>query len=394
MRIREFQYIKGLNDFRMIAGNSGLNNKIENIVIFEYENMNTAADNYYRGDFIVSTLLFANGCPELIVSTITRLMNMGISGLAIKAASYHALPPELSILADDNGIPLYVFKNTYIEDVIVNVNDYMKAKKNYLKYEKDFQEIIYNQYSLPQAIEKATTINPSHKQKAACMYLMPENSSDYWIIEELLNESAQRKNKTYINAGYVLYRFEEGLFILHNFNEDQSSSYIEQFRALLIRLHITETKMKIGISQIHPPVKELDLCIKECYFACCYSWFKHTSLTVFSEIGIYQILLPMLFDRCCRQYYEVIIRKIMDYDQLNRTTMLDTLQEYVKSGYNIKLTAEILYQHPNTIRYRIQRAADIIHGECGKEDLHSLYIAVLMHMIRQDSYFISREFIL
>ena len=47
--------------------------------------------------------------------------------------------------------------------------------------------------------------------------------------------------------------------------------------------------------------------------------------------------------------------KIRDYDAQNRTSLEQTARVYVQEGMEIAATAKALFQHPNTVRYRLTK---------------------------------------
>jgi sugar diacid utilization regulator len=383
MRVRDLCQIKNLEHFKLIAGQKGLDHIVENAVIFEYESIGHAPENYYKNDFIVSTLIFAKDRPELILSTIQKLVELGISGMAIKAVYDQTLPEEITKYADEQGLPIFLFSDTYIEDVIVSINQYMKSEENYSRYEKEFYELLFENPSAREISEKAVLMNAGQKTNLASMYLCGRNSAGLELISDILSTVSLRKNKFYIASDFRLYQFHQGLFILHNFYEAaKTEDYLQKYQMLLSRLAIPATAVVTGLSTVHEGPEGLGLCVRESYFACCYAQIKQQPQALFSDIGIYRFIFPMLVDKTCRAYYETVIAQIRQYDKHNHASIIATLCEYVKSDCDIKRTAEKMYQHPNTIRYRMQKTFDLLGGGSEQEMLHILYIIALMHGLK------------
>ena len=44
---------------------------------------------------------------------------------------------------------------------------------------------------------------------------------------------------------------------------------------------------------------------------------------------------------------------------MNNTNLFETLTEYILSGCNMHVTAEMVSQHENTIRYRLEKIASL-----------------------------------
>ena len=101
--------------------------------------------------------------------------------------------------------------------------------------------------------------------------------------------------------------------------------------------------------------------ILESRYALEYSSLKEISLSSFGDLGIYQILLPNVNNPWFYSYYESMIQRILRYDEKNDTDLLYTAQIYVQCDTNIQKTAEKLYQHVNTVRYRIKKIKEILN---------------------------------
>lgn len=383
MRVRELSYIQSLENFKLVTGDKGLDNVIENIVIFEYESIAVAPDNYYTGDFIVTTLIFAKDHPELIGPTLMKLMNQGISGMAIKTVYYEELPEEITNYAKEAGLPIFFFHNTYIEDVIVGMNDYRKSQENYTLFTEDIQELILGNLPEHKVSQKAELMNPGYKELLSIMYLKPIHQYDRKVILDILNSLSKRKNLKYIEADFRFYQYREGILILHNYQKSEKEESYQKYQTLLNRLEVPHSAIIIGSSDSHEPLAEFDLCIKESIYACNYAVIKNIKWQKYENLGIYKLLFPLLQDKTARKFYQNILKQIEEYDVLNHASLLPTLREFVKAECDIKKTAETLFQHPNTIRYRIQKAYDLVCDTSQQEKIYIVYMIVLMKELEQ-----------
>ena len=63
--------------------------------------------------------------------------------------------------------------------------------------------------------------------------------------------------------------------------------------------------------------------------------------------------------------YEDFIKKqlgvLIDYDAQNHTQLLSTLEIYLKNNCNLLHTADELFTHRNTIKYRLKRIEELLH---------------------------------
>jgi GAF domain-containing protein len=103
----------------------------------------------------------------------------------------------------------------------------------------------------------------------------------------------------------------------------------------------------------------------------------------YEELGPYKYLLRMSLDSSVRDSQRDLIAKIADYDRQRQTSLLRTLEEFLRRRGNISATAEALYVHPNTLRQRLRRIQEISGLDLRKEDWLLIEIAVKMVKLQE-----------
>jgi purine catabolism regulator len=85
------------------------------------------------------------------------------------------------------------------------------------------------------------------------------------------------------------------------------------------------------------------------------------AVTKFDEVGIYRLLLPLARESSedGRQFYGETIGRLVEYDRRHGTNLVETLECFRRNNENVALTAEELFAHRHTVRYRLQRMSDI-----------------------------------
>ena len=98
----------------------------------------------------------------------------------------------------------------------------------------------------------------------------------------------------------------------------------------------------------------------------------------YEELGPYKYLLRMSLDSTVRDSQRDLVGKIAEYDRQRQTSLLKTLEEFLRRRGNISATAEALYVHPNTLRQRLRRIQELSGLDLRKEDWLLIEIAVKM----------------
>jgi DNA-binding PucR family transcriptional regulator len=103
----------------------------------------------------------------------------------------------------------------------------------------------------------------------------------------------------------------------------------------------------------------------------------------YEELGPYKYLLRMPFDGDVRDAHRDAVARIAEYDRLRSTSLLRTLEEFLRRRGNISATAEALYVHPNTLRQRLRRIGEISGLDLRKDDWLMVEIAVKMVRLQE-----------
>ena len=71
--------------------------------------------------------------------------------------------------------------------------------------------------------------------------------------------------------------------------------------------------------------------------------------------------------------------------QGDSSQLLSTLQAFIENGLNMTRTGEILYVHPNTVKYRLQKAADLLGVNLNDlDDVLAIKIALMVRRLNPD----------
>ena len=83
-----------------------------------------------------------------------------------------------------------------------------------------------------------------------------------------------------------------------------------------------------------------------------------------------------------KRFHDEIIVPLENYDRQKGTSLLNTAVAYVENDGDIGKTAESLYQHQNTIRYRLNKIKEILDMKGVNGSFYEkISIAVKIHKI-------------
>lgn len=99
----------------------------------------------------------------------------------------------------------------------------------------------------------------------------------------------------------------------------------------------------------------------------------------FYDLGVFSLIFKNNvkdLKSLCYKY----LNPLITHDKMNNSMFLDTLRSYYDTNLNINDTAERLYLHINTLRYRLKRIEELTHTSLQKaDDRTNLYVALKVY---------------
>jgi GAF domain-containing protein len=106
-------------------------------------------------------------------------------------------------------------------------------------------------------------------------------------------------------------------------------------------------------------------------------------VTTYEELGPYKYLLRMSLEGGVRDAHRDAVARLAEYDRERSTSLLRTLEEFLRRRGNISATADALYVHPNTLRQRLRRIQELTAIDLRRDDWLMVEIAVKLVRLEQ-----------
>lgn len=360
IHIKELFRLQNIHRLRLIAGQDGLERTVTEAVLFEYDPSRVQLPDFYRGDLVVTTLAYARGDAKLVAHSLQALMNQGIAGLMVKTAYFSELPQAVITLANRLGTPVFLFDDTYIEEVILQVTDLIRGKRHFAGFEQDVDALMRGDLTEEQTRERARRIDPLGQSSYRIYAVSPKErmitlDDKLYALMETDADAAHRC--TFIEwrrMMLALCREEDGL---------SAQEALTRFGDLLTRAGVDRQSVVIGQSDLREARAQMGVSLCEAVYAARAAKLCGKAELAAHELGLYAYLFPMsenpfVCDRCRR-----VLSAIREYDAQNHTNLEQTALVYVKENMEIAAAAKVLFQHPNTVRYRLSKIQRIIGME-------------------------------
>lgn len=161
-----------------------------------------------------------------------------------------------------------------------------------------------------------------------------------------------------------------------------------------LKNHNHSIKLRMGMGN---PYKNWEQCresFKQALKACMVAQSNDDIICFYSSMGADKLLLHLLKDKqLLEEYYYDILGHLVSYDNLNGTSLLNTLNAYFNSNFSMDAAARDLFIHRNTLKYRLNKIEEILHCNLNSiEDITNIEMCFkidkLLKYWHQYSYFL------
>ncbi|MCI8638670.1 MAG: PucR family transcriptional regulator [Coprococcus sp.] len=384
LTVREIWQMEKFQSFRLAAGREGLENEIENIGILDYE---YAVEDielqqkwaFGRKGFVISSLLFAKDHPEKILDALHGLVRDHVSALAVKTVCYQELPKEAIRFADEHAFPIFLFgrDDAYFEEIVYAIKEKIIEWNDFESQEKKLDFFLKEELS-------------GEEEKTLIGQMIKEHWKNYTVIYEKCEANLAeceiprkyRRAAEELGARGNVFLFHQGyLFFLEIPKRERFYGQTEQF---LKERKARSQEPIIGVGGIHGKEQELRQAVGESLYARELAALQKRESVYFDKMGIYRVLIPYYKEWWMQEYSRRCLEKIVSSDRENDGELFSTLRIYVEQSGDMQSVSDKMHIHKNTVRYRINKARELLGMEDDPTFFEQIAIAIRIYELDTD----------
>jgi hypothetical protein len=381
LTVKDAMKLNKFSNLKLVAGSEGLNRELVKVGILDYEYVKDTKSNFIQGEFVMTSFLYAKDDEDLLLSAVKTLYNDGVSGIAVKDVFFDRLPESIIRFANIKSLPIFMFNNPiYFEELIVEVSNRLKAYFDYGYYERKVNSLMEDNISNLVQKKLALDINNRFNDNLFTLFIKNKIRKEE---HKTINLLEFLKSNRIFDLYSIALMYNNGILIITTGINEFQDNVNTNFNNLSDRINLDLSDYYIGISNYHDNLHELGDSIKESMDSSNICQTLDKDVCFYNEIGTYKIILPFINEYSVVNFSENIINPIIEYDKESNSNLLDTALAFIASKGNIKKTAEILFQHNNTIRYRLNKIKSILNlSESEYEFYEHLSYAVKVFKIK------------
>lgn len=137
------------------------------------------------------------------------------------------------------------------------------------------------------------------------------------------------------------------------------------------RLLLSDATVSVGVGRLYPDVSQLRFSYREARRAIDVASriLGGNCAMHFEDLGAYRLLARFSDRGELNAFYQDTVGRLVAYDEDNGSDLVRTLEVFLSCNGNAQQTAEKLYVHYNTLRYRVRRIEEILGVDLGSAEV-------------------------
>jgi len=383
--VNEIQNLTLFKKFKVLTGKEYLSNTVTTAVILEYESSRINYAGYCYGYFVLISYFFASTNPELVHNSIKNLIQKHVSGIALKILPEEHLPDEIVQLANENHVPILTFYDEFMEDLIININESMKTRAQYIIHEEKMNMVL-NEKKEPAEIERiALEINPDFKEKIISAHIISKESATNLQVHTYFDSLMYHRSKGELNNSWTFIKSGYDMILVCSFDENETHGLhaLAYIKEILAKNGFTADKFYIGYDADPVELSLLKDSVKKSQAASAVCKFHKLDTLSYKYVGVYKYAISIVQDDILCNEIKSKIAILEEYDRIHEANLIKTLISFVENNGDYAATSQECFQHTNTIRYRIKKAEQLLDLEETTSEEEIRMIVRCYHLLNQ-----------
>lgn len=315
---------------------------------------------FFPNEFILSSLGFARCDPALAERSIVSVMECGVAALAIKPAAQDAIGPRVIELSERRGIPILFYEGRYYEQILSSVLSLIRTDQEQSSKSRLIDGLVADRVA---ADVRASMYDIARATGATlqCFAVQPMGGDDCSLYAELSALSSVlasfRKDWGSVETAYAC-RYHDYLLAFVSYSRPPIDGRSHSEPDLIGRIEAMSS-VRCGVSE-EVPLGEGDLAVRQARFALEHAHELESTVVRWADLGVDAFHAAARADRLFARASALYMRELELHDQCNDTDLLATARAFADAFGDVRSAAEALYQHPNTVRYRLRKIKAVL----------------------------------
>lgn len=175
--------------------------------------------------------------------------------------------------------------------------------------------------------------------------------------EDLRRELASRMNGREV----ALFGFREQLLLIVGLAGPEEERQTQKL--LLQAMEPLFPQFYLGLSTVHFGAETFAQAVREAFQSCRIGRYQRRPVTLFGQDTYWNLLYELRHHPALVRFQEETLRPLWAYQDSQGVDLVETLREFFRCDGNYKRAAAALFQHENTVRFRVAKAKSLLGME-------------------------------
>ncbi|AYO31269.1 PucR family transcriptional regulator [Biomaibacter acetigenes] len=383
MMVSDILDLPEFKEVKILAGNQNVTNRIKWVNILEILD---ELSRLHEGEFLITTAYgFDFHNINNTYDLVNYLSNKRIAALALQVGFYvDKIPDKFIKVCNEKGLPLLCLPPS------VSFSEITRTLSKRLFEEEERQRT--RARMADELVEQILSDSPPGQELIRQKY--HELSFDWStpFVVSMLHVENDKINSQRLRGNLEFYLNQQNLKYILSITHGELLIFISlgccgdklsQVFSLItdnLKRYIENTRFYFGIGEAVNSISEAKLSLMQAQKVV--DFFKRgfspdKNFMTYHDLGIFKLLIEIP-EKVLTSFYDEILGELCAYDNRHSAELLKTLDIYLENG-NITHTAENLFTHRHTIRYRLAKIKELtgLDVENGKDRM-TLYMANLI----------------
>lgn len=380
--------LPAFKDVRIVAPCEGAGRRsVRNVGILDCPPDLNGYSNYFPGELILTNLGFASGNERLSERSLITLIDRHVAGVAIKTVYDPIITDAVREESSREGVPVFVYDGAYHEEVAYQALDLIRRDSEVLDKTQQIRGFLHprsDEETCSQVLSVFGAVGPrvwfvvAEPRGGDSLSLLATISSLQRSLDGVVASLPQ------VTSANVV-RCERRLVCAVSVSQvgvpgiDPVEAESERAALAAVRdVFVSGGQAYCGAGECLDAARG-DLCLREAMDACEVAAGKRERWLGWEDLGEAALSAAARDDALLSRAAAMMWARVEAYDERNGTELVETVRSFVGCGGEVSTTAQAMFQHPNTIRYRLRKIKSLV-GDEELTDRRLLVIASLMSL--------------
>lgn len=334
---------------------------------------------YVPGEFIVTNLGFARDDPELSERSLLVLIARGVSAIALKKVYRPIVSDRVRVASEKAGVPLFLYDGGYHEVVAYQALDLIRRDGDQSDKGRILDDLLsgHDPHATRAGLYELAGATGSTVQCVAVAPRALDECSLYATLDALGTVLEEFGRDWDVVSTAFAFRYHAALLAFVSYTQPPAGVRARSEGDLVARL-LSMGPVLLGVGE-ETPLSDGDISVREALAALKTAQIESGDVVYWADLHHDAFRAAAGESRLFWRTAALHRALLEEYDDAHGTELAATAEAVARAYGDVRLAAEVLHQHPNTVRYRLRKAKDVL-GMSNSPDREFMFLLGLVYL--------------